>query len=76
MRVDQDAEGNWIVIDGDTVIRSPIFKTNEDAWRWVDRHDHNEWIEWRQRLHVLYGGWTHGVVSNQPSQTTTPRMKL
>src|SRR5262245_31841630 len=46
MRVDQDADGNWIVLDGDdTVIRSPIFKTNEDAWRWVDRHDHSEWIE-------------------------------
>ena len=69
MRVDQDEHGNWIVIDGDAVIRSRHFKTNEEAWRWVDRHDHNEWLEWRQRLHSLYGIWSDGVAA-KPSHIT------
>src|SRR5262249_20418727 len=59
LRVDQDQHGSWVVLDcDDTTIRSRSFTTNEAAWRWVDRNDHHEWIEWRQRLYQLYAPLT------------------
>jgi len=36
------AGGQWAVADGNTIVH--VADTNEDAWRWIDKHQvHQPW---------------------------------
>jgi hypothetical protein len=59
MRVEQESDGTWAIVDfaGVAVVRG--FATNSAAWKWIDEHDKNaeQMEETRRRISIAIGQW-------------------